>query len=130
LVARNATGRLVIERAVAEKKILVLEDGTALGMLVSAALADHGYEIIGPVGTAAMAVELISSCAPDAALLDVTLAYGTSLPVAELLMSREIPLAFVSGCEPDDLPDHLRNVPLLRKPFGFEGLLNTIEALF
>jgi DNA-binding response OmpR family regulator len=115
---------------VAEKKILVLEDGTALGMLVSAALADHGYEVIGPVGTAAMAVELISSCAPDAALLDVTLAYGTSLPVAELLMSREIPLAFVSGCEPDDLPDHLRNVPLLRKPFGFEGLLNTIEALF
>jgi DNA-binding response OmpR family regulator len=115
---------------VAEKKILVVEDGTALGMLVSAALADHGYEVIGPVATAAMAVELILSCAPDAALLDVTLACGTSLPAAELLLSREIPLAFVSGCEPDDLPDHLRGVPLLRKPFGSEGLLSTIEALF
>src|SRR5439155_17042562 len=73
---------------------------------------------------------LISSYTPDAALLDVTLKYGTSLPLAELLISLEIPIAFVTGRDSDDLPDHMRDVPLLRKPFGADGLLTTVEALF
>ena len=67
---------------------------------------------------------------PIRVAVDVTLKGGTCLPVAELLVSLEIPLAFMTGCEPDDLPDRLRNVPLLRKPFGLDGLLTTIKTLF
>jgi DNA-binding response OmpR family regulator len=118
-----------IERDVAEMKILIVEDGTTLGLLVSATLSDAGYEVIGPAETAATAMDLITSYTPDAALLDVTLKYGTSLPLAELLISLEIPIAFVTGRESDDLPDHMRDVPLLRKPFGADGLLTMVEAL-
>ena len=57
------------------KKILVVEDEVGLGLLISVVLADAGYEVIGPVKTAAEAVDLISSAGLDAALLNVTLRF-------------------------------------------------------
>jgi DNA-binding NarL/FixJ family response regulator len=97
--------------------------------LISVVLADAGYEVIGPAATAAEAADLISSAGLDAALLNVTLRFETSFPVAEILASRSIPFAFITGHEPDELPPHLQHHPMLRKPIGTDGILAMVKSL-
>jgi DNA-binding response OmpR family regulator len=114
---------------VTEKKILIVEDMASTGLLISLILREDGYEVIGPAATTVIAADLIASDAPDAALLDVTLNFESSFPVAELLIALGTPFAFMTGHEPDELPSHLHDVPCLRKPIGSDDLLATVGNL-
>jgi len=60
-------------------------------------------------------------------VLDVNLAGEMSYPVAELLRSRGVPFLFATGYGTDGLPEGMRNVPVLSKPFGLERFAEALR---
>jgi len=66
----------------------------------------------------------------DAALLDVRLGQETSAAIAEQLLARAIPFAFTTGyADSVMLPDHLRNIPKLSKPYVGGEIVKVLNSL-
>jgi DNA-binding LytR/AlgR family response regulator len=66
----------------------------------------------------------------DAALLDVRLGRETSAAIADQLIARDIPFAFATGYSDYALlPEHLREVPKLSKPYMIKELRRVVDAL-
>jgi DNA-binding LytR/AlgR family response regulator len=53
----------------------------------------------------------------DFAFLDVDVTNGKTFEVARLLAEKGVPFVFVSGASPNELPDALRDIPFIPKPF-------------
>jgi hypothetical protein len=81
------------------------------------ALAAAGATVIGPVGTLARAIAMVDGNAGiDAAVLDINLAGEAVYPLAEKLLSRDVPFVFVTGYETAAIPTCFARVPVLEKP--------------
>jgi hypothetical protein len=66
----------------------------------------------------------------DAALLDVSLGRETSAAIADQLLARNIPFAFATGYSDGVmLPEHLREVPKLSKPYVIENIRDILDSL-
>ena len=76
-------------------------------------------------------MRFIKRAPPALALLDVHLGHGeTSERVASELLLRKVPVLFVTGYgEQNNLPAHLRGVPVLTKPVSTRDLLGAVNAL-
>ena len=72
-------------KALADCRILVVEDEVLIAMDVERMLIQEGCTVIGPVGTVARALSAIPGGKIDAAVLDVNLGREKIFPVAELL---------------------------------------------
>lgn len=53
---------------------------------------------------------------PDFAVLDINLKHDVSLPIADILLKRDVPLIFLSGYQKEFLPPAYASIPLLAKP--------------
>jgi hypothetical protein len=53
----------------------------------------------------------------DFAFLDVDATNGMTFEVAKALEAKGVPYAFLSGSQPENLPEELRPVPFIPKPF-------------
>ena len=62
------------------------------------------------------------------ALLDIDVVGGKTFEVAANLLQRGTPFAFVSGSTPGDVPEPLRNVRFLRKPFSTRDITSFVSA--
>lgn len=103
-------------------KILVLEDNLVIAMDVELLLQDRGA-IVETVATANAALAKLADFSPDVAVLDINLDQGTSLPVAEVLIARNIPFIFATGySDPSMLPEGFANILILQKPFETAAL--------
>jgi len=58
----------------------------------------------------------------DGALLDFNLAGELAEPLADLLITRGVPFAFVTGYQRDSIDRRYVNVPLLQKPVQPDAL--------
>jgi CheY-like chemotaxis protein len=103
-------------------RVLVVEDEWIIAAYVEELLLEMGCEVIGPAPNVARAVELIQSGNPDFALLDVSLGNENSFPIAELLIKRQVPFAFVTGYSNVDLPPRYGARTMLSKPVTPEML--------
>ena len=65
----------------------------------------------------------------DCALLVIDVIGGKSFGVAEALIERHIPFAFVSASQPSDVPQGLRQAAFVAKPFEERTLLESVEHL-
>jgi len=66
----------------------------------------------------------------DAAFVDVSLGRDTSAAIADELLARNIPFAFATGySEVTMLPDHLRQVPKLGKPYVIGDMRRVLSNL-
>jgi CheY-like chemotaxis protein len=79
-------------------RVLVVEDEPLISMLIEEMLTELGYAVIGPAATVSDALAAVEanhniSCA----LLDFQLKGERTLAVADLLINRHIPFAFVTG---------------------------------
>ncbi|MNI92602.1 two-component response regulator [compost metagenome] len=78
----------------------------------------------------AEALKLLASHTPDVAVLDINLGTGTSIAVAEALTSLGIPFLFATGYgDSMNIPDHLKHVPVVRKPYDAASILHNLESL-
>lgn len=109
-------------------RILVVEDDLLIAMMLADWLDDLACTVVGPARSEAEALALLDG-GLDAALLDVSLGRGTSGGIAAALRGRGVPFAFASGHGPGGLPAGFEATPILAKPFDFDSLERTLQAL-
>lgn len=98
-------------------RVLVVEDETLVSMLLEDCLEDLGCQVAGVASDVGDGVAKASSLEIDAAVLDVNLGGQLSYPVAQALRLRGVPFVFVTGYGVAGLPEALRDVPVIAKPF-------------
>ena len=111
------------------RRVLVVEDEHLIAMDVQDILEGWGCTVMGPVATAAAALELIEGDLPDAAVLDVNLNGGTSEPVAEALRNGKCPFLVMTAYNASHLFGALAGAPLLNKPVDEIKLRQELSAL-
>ena len=111
-------------------RILLVEDDFLIATLAKSMLEMIGCTVIGPVPSVEKGLKLAAESELDAAVLDIQILGGNSLPIAELLTKRGIPLVFVSGfADVPEMPAHLRACLRLEKPVNDEQLTNAVYRL-
>lgn len=103
-------------------RVLLIEDEALVAMMIQECLAEIGYQVLGPIGTAAEAATKAKDGAFEAAVLDINLGDGAVYPIAELLAARGVPFIFVTGYDADSVDARFRKVPILQKPIDREVL--------
>jgi HAMP domain-containing protein/two-component sensor histidine kinase len=103
-------------------RILVVEDEPLVAMNLTKSLADLGFHVVGPYSTLAKAAAAAAETEVDAALLDVNLNGKVVYAVADILASKNVPFAFITGYGTAALPDKYANAPVLHKPVDEETL--------
>ena len=112
------------------KRILIVEDEVILALDFSDAVADLGYEVVGPALSLDEGLELASTECIHCALLDVNLGRGlTSEPIAEALRAQGVSLAFVTAYTRDQIAFAKADEIVLPKPPGRPTLLQVLGDL-
>jgi CheY-like chemotaxis protein len=115
----------------ANHRILVVEDEMLIGMLLEDMLVDMGYQVTAVVPRLKDALAAVERESFDIAILDVHLHGESAFPVADALITKNIPFVFATGYGERGLPDNYRTRPVLQKPFAkddLERVLNTLTA--
>jgi DNA-binding response OmpR family regulator len=113
-------------QALERKHVLIIEDEFLLGLSLQEDLAAAGAEVTGPVSTVREALDIVASEAFDLALLDVNIRGEMSFSVAEALLERNVPFVFLTGYDSDVLPEQLRRLPRLSKPYDPKELASAL----
>ena len=108
--------------------ILVVEDDPLLALDLKATLEQAGGVVLGPAGRLDDAMLLAEKSLPAAAVLDVRLEVGTSLPLAKWLAEQDVPFVFQTS-DPTLIDATHSAAPVLRKPFRPEQLIAALVAL-
>ena len=117
------------ERDLSQVELLLVEDQMLIAADVESILAEHGLEKVTTAPSVTEALRRLEKLTPDIAILDVNLGSGTSMPVAQELLRRDIPFVFATGySDRSTIPEHL-DVPVLRKPYESSALIRMISRV-
>jgi DNA-binding response OmpR family regulator len=111
-------------------RILVVEDTLLIAELIVDHLQDAGCDVIGPASRVARALTLAASESLDGALLDINLHGELCFPIADVLVDRGIPIAFLTGYGESAVPATYKTAARLSKPFQLNDLTELIESHF
>ncbi|MET0545505.1 MAG: response regulator [Caulobacterales bacterium] len=103
-------------------RVLVLEDEPMIAAMLIEWLTELQCDPVGPATSTDAALAIIAAEALDCAILDVSLKGGDSFPAAEALQAKNVPFAFATGREPDDLTSRFAGAVVLLKPFDFSAV--------
>jgi len=121
---------VIADGALADRRILVVEDEYILARQLMRALAQEGAVVLGPVSDVARALALVDQAqgAIDVAILDVNLVEEKVYPVADALRERGVPFLFASGYDADEKQPRFATVRHLVKPLVMRSLVATLVA--
>lgn len=118
------------ENALSGRRILVVEDEYYLADELASALQRAGADVLGPVSTIEDALELLErEAAPDAAVLDMSLAGEMVFPVADVLSKRGVPFLFTTGFDQSSVPARYAEVRRMEKPVDAATTLRELGKL-
>lgn len=111
-------------------RILIVEDDPFIAMDIESAVAERlggsaELVVVESVDDARAAVASPLSCA----LLDIDVVGGKTFDVAESLLAKGTPFAFVSGSALNEVPAPLREVRFLRKPFSINEITTFVSGV-
>ena len=111
--------------------VLLVEDQMLIALDAESILESAGVGRIVTCTSADEALKALDGFTPGFAMLDINLGSGrTSLPVAEALKARGIPFVFATGYNDMHMvPEALRGVPVVRKPYEGKRLLESLSAI-
>ena len=115
--------------SLAGRRILLVEDEMLVSMLIEDVVKELGCEVVGPAADRDKAMSLAETEDVDVALLDVNLGGEPVYPVADLLKTRGVPFAFISGYGQHAASARYGDVPTLAKPFRLTTVEDTIAEL-
>ena len=98
-------------------KVLVVEDEYYLADDLSRELRAAGAGVVGPFGSIADAKAAIDIGDFDCAVLDMNLRGDLAFMIAEQLASTKVPFIVATGYNQSSLPESLKDIPRLEKPF-------------
>jgi PAS domain S-box-containing protein len=111
-------------------RILVIEDEALVALQLQADLESAGHQVVGPARSLQAGMRLAEREEIDVALIDVSLGRETSAPIADRLLARNVPFAFVTGySDTSMLPEHLRTMPRLIKPYALPDVQRILAGL-
>jgi two-component system, response regulator PdtaR len=114
-----------------ERRALVAEDSLLVLIALEMILIHHGIDIVGPASTVDEAMALAQTGRPEIAILDVNLHGEMIFPVADFLIGRGVPVILTTGYSAKDiLPQHLLDLPSIRKPYEPAELMELVERAF
>lgn len=108
-------------------RILILEDDPLIALDLQLIIEGCGHEVVHLCESLAELRCHIDD-APDFAFLDVDLPDGKSYELATRLHERRVPFAFVSGSRPGELPENLRHVSFIPKPYSHAAIRNSLAG--
>ncbi|WP_207482931.1 PAS domain S-box protein [Arenibaculum pallidiluteum] len=112
------------------RQILVVEDEALIALQMEEDLGEAGCIVVGPASRIGDAFDLLYGNPVEAAFLDVDVAGERSFVIADILTSKRIPFAFVTGFNTAaTLPDRFRSIPVVSKPFTTDELLAALSRL-
>lgn len=109
-------------------RILIIEDSALIAALLEELVLECGCDVVGLASNIESARLAIAKRDYDAVLLDICLHEGKSFDIADVLLERSVPFAFVTACHEILEPRH-RRVPVIPKPFSTTLLMNTVKVL-
>ena len=99
-----------------------MEDESLVSLLIEEFLDELGYHVVGTAAELGQALAMSRSLDLDFVVLDLNLDGELSYPIAKVLKERGVPFLFATGYGQAALPQDLRGVPVLPKPFRREDL--------
>ena len=111
----------------ASPRVLVVEDESAVLMLVEDMLFDLGYLDVETAMGLPEALPLARSLDLSFAILDVNLGEHRSFPIADVLRARHVPFLFATGYGEHGMEGDYVGATVLKKPFRSADLANAIE---
>lgn len=115
--------------ALAGTRVLVVEDEYYLADDLSRALKSAGAEVVGPVATLEDAIVSVGEGAFDCAVLDINLRGDFAHAVAERLGEVGVPFVIATGYNAASLPEALKDVPRVEKPFAPADVVRLLSEL-
>lgn len=114
--------------------VLLVDDDLREAQQILQFLRLRGASVLGPVRTAAYALEIIrTERVIDYALVDRVLQDGDTYAVADALLLREVPFLFLTGEGDAELAPPYRHIPCRPKPLALpelaEALVTGLEAM-
>lgn len=108
-------------------RVLVVEDESAILMMVEDMLTDLGYSEIDTAMGVAEALPLAETAELTFAILDVNLGEQRSFPIADRLRARGVPFLFATGYGSRGMDGEYIGSIVLKKPFRRHELEAAID---
>ena len=116
-------------KALAGKRVLVVEDEAVIAFALEDVLANLGCEVVGPAVRLMQALELAETATLDAAILDVNINQGRSYSVADELNKRGVPYVFATGYGAEGIDQRYASTLVLTKPYKQEDVHAALVGL-
>ncbi len=111
------------------RRVLIVEDEALIAMQLEAIIRDLGHEVFAVCSSVADGLAALERGQPDLAILDANLRGESSLPIAERLHDRGVPVIFATGyASMASLPEPLASAPTLTKPVSEQVLADAIAT--
>lgn len=118
-----------VSRAFAGKTVFVVEDEPLVAMSLAEEIEAAGGAVIGPAGSVASALRMLTQDAPDLAVLDIELEGEAAYPIADALRARGVPFLFTTGFEIDSIPPLYADIPAFQKPYMTRSVIAALADL-
>lgn len=120
----------MIEKKLTGCLVLVVEDEPLIALDLTKHLEEAGAIVLGPVSSVPEALKILGALdrLPDVASLDLKLAEGTSIRIAEELDRLGVPFIFATGT-PDLIPEPYRQRLICPKPVLARAWLNALAEM-
>ena len=115
--------------SLAGTRILVVEDEYYIADDLRRILNSVDAEVVGPFGTIRQANEALDAGGFDCAVLDLNLHGESAIPIADRLLQAGCSFAIATGYGSPAVPERLRDVPWIEKPFDPSTLLKLVGQL-
>ncbi len=109
--------------------VLLLEDETMISFLIEEMLQDLGAASVRHAARVDAGMKLLADKAPSLAVLDVNLAGELIFPLAEQLVTRDIPFVFLTGYGRSGVDDRWADYEVIQKPMTTETLEKTLRKV-
>lgn len=103
--------------AIPVERVLIVDDEPLIVRLLELFLNELGITKVIKCPTLTALMEEVDRGGFDLAILDINLCGRPSFPAAERLVAQGVPFFFVSGFVHEDMPQQLKHVPLVPKPY-------------
>jgi len=121
---------LPVDQLSGDLSVLLVEDNMLIAMETEDTLRSIGVRQVEVCNGVEQALRALRTVEVDLAVLDVNLGHETSVAVADELMRLDKPLIFATAYN-DHLmiPEHLRHVPVVRKPTSPRRLVDALREV-
>ncbi|ODP38992.1 HWE histidine kinase domain-containing protein [Sphingomonas turrisvirgatae] len=114
----------------AGQRVLLVEDSLIIALDAEDIATRLGAADVATAASVDAALDLIAASPPTVAILDINLGNGTSFPVADMLLERQIPFMFATGYgEQAQFPDQHRGRPVVQKPYTIENVARALAEM-